>query len=94
MQMSVKQALTVLPLLRSLVKTPAKKRKAIIQKLPEKVLKVISDIAKNTLQGKIHLSPGSLKKIKKYKNDIRSISKKRKKGLRKIISQKGGALAA
>lgn len=92
--MSVKQALTVEPLLRSLVKAPIKKRKLMIKKLPDRVLRIISGIARNMLTGKIRLSPGSLKRIKKYKKDIRSIGKRKGKNLRKIISQKGGALPA
>ena len=60
------------------------------------LLKTISEICLNLLKGTIELKPGDLNKLKKYKTQIVSLSKRKPstKQRRQICMQKGGFIGS
>ena len=69
-----------------------KERKNFVKTAGSELLKTISEICLNLLQGNISISPNDVKKLKKYKNQIITLSKKQHNltKRRNICSQKGG----
>lgn len=94
--MTVKHAVEVYPTLQRLAKSRKKNiRKNILSSCPCKVMKVISEIAKNILSGSIQVPKNKLKLLKLYKHDLRTIAnQKDTKKIKKILIQKGGFLPA
>jgi hypothetical protein len=76
----------------SKIKNPKSRNKLILD--AEKcVIDAISEIAKNCLAGNINLKTCDFKKLSKFKNILRQISKKSSVKRRKqILQQKGGFL--
>lgn len=82
-----------LPLLRLIAGATPYKRKKLLLAADDNFLKILIECCYNTLEGNVQLSEQKIKKLKKYKNDIRKIAKATKsvKGKRKILVQSGGA---
>ena len=83
----------VLEYLKGLNKSEQKK---FIQNSNIDFLKTISEICLNLCKGHIHLSPADLDKLRKYKSQIISLSKKKPsiKQRKVICTQKGGFLGS
>lgn len=66
----------------------------ILAKATKDQLDSITEIARNTLKGRIPYTQSSLKKLKRHKNTIREIAKKSisLKKKKQILKQKGGFL--
>ena len=71
---SVEKAKTTLMLLANATPNAAKK---IIESANRDVIKAISEISLNTLNGVLKLTPSQRLKLKRYKNVMRKISKKK-----------------
>ena len=73
-----------------------KDQKKFIENSSSELLKTISEICLNLLKGKVNLSPADLKKLKKYKTQIISLSQKRHsvKTRRKLCNQRGGFIGS
>lgn len=69
------------------------KRKKYLKKCPKCIYAVISDIAKQILNGTIKLKPLIKNRLKRYKNQMRKLASKSSLSLKKkIVNQKGGLL--
>ena len=73
-----------------------KDQKKFIENSSSELLKTISEICLNLLKGKVNLSASDLNKLKKYKNQIISLSQKRHsiKVRRKLCNQRGGFIGS
>ena len=84
-----------LPLLKLLVNSNPKLKKAVIKYATPDVVKAISEIVLNMLKGVIKLSSRQKRRLTRYKKEFRSLGKKSvsvfKK--RKLLNQKGGGAA-
>lgn len=92
--MAVSEAVEVLPILKKISKTKTKaKRNLILNKCPCKVFKVLSEIARNILNGSIKVPPRSMKILRLYKNELRRLAKQTNTiKIKKELTQKGGAV--
>ena len=87
---SVEKAKTTLMLLANATPNAAKK---IIESANRDVIKAISEISLNTLNGVLKLTPSQRLKLKRYKNVMRKISQKKiKMADRRKIIQRGRSL--
>ena len=72
-----------------------KVRKAAIAKANKNLINSLCECSRNILKGTVPLKKAHVRRLKRYKNDLRTLNKKRislKK--KKIILQKGGFLGA
>ena len=92
--MSIKRAIQVYPTLKKLANAKqGAQRKKILSDCPCQVYKVLGDIPRNVLKGKIKVPSKNLKRLKLYKKQMRVLAKsKSKAGVKRISNQKGGAL--
>ena len=83
-----------LPLLKLLIKAPLRQRKAILCAASDDLVTAISEIALNTLKGKIALTPHQVRVLKKKRTLIKTLSNKRVPLRRKkyLVKQSGGFL--
>ena len=72
--MNIKQILPLLEYMHSL--GPRRQRK-LVEKANSKVIKVISDLAHNINRGNISVTEDQLKKLQKFKKEIKLLSKKK-----------------
>jgi hypothetical protein len=82
-------------ILQLLQKSKPRERVSILQGVDNKMIRLISEMALNTLQGNIRLSPKQRKHLQRYKQILRSLADKRTRVGEKrriIIRQKGGFL--
>jgi len=79
--------------LRALCKCKGKKRKLLIQKASGGVIRTIAQVAKNTINGNIRLSPRQKQRLRRHKKTLRALSLARSsiKRRRRFLLQKGGA---
>lgn len=69
--------------------------KAIIKAADRELLLCLCECAQNILNGNVTLSKSHLKKLQRYRTDVRNLAKKRTaKHTKKKILQKGGFLPA
>lgn len=80
-------------LLDALAKAKPAERKKILQKSNFGLIKSIVECIENVLDGNVKLDKNRLKKLKRYKNQLRGIYKSGKKwtSKKKVIIQTGGA---
>lgn len=80
-------------LLDSLVKARPAVRKELLKKADFELIKAIVECIENVLNGNVELGERQLKKLKKYKNQLRKIYTTGKKwtSKKKVIVQTGGA---
>jgi hypothetical protein len=80
--------------LRALCKCKGKKRKLLLQKASGSLIRTVSQVAKNTINGNIPLSLHQKQRLRRHKRTLRALSLKRSslKNKRKLLIQKGGAL--
>lgn len=93
--MSVKSCALCLPWFKKLVKTRNKSsRRKFFKKAPKKVLKSLREIIKNILNGKIRLKNQQKRRLRRYKNVMRTLSNNNfsEKRRKTILIQKGGFL--
>lgn len=80
--------------LRLLAKSRKTKRDQLLANATKDQIHCLTEIAHNTLKGNINFKNGPIKKLKKFRKEIRKLAKKSvtidKK--RKILSQRGGFL--
>ena len=69
-----------------------KERSQFVKGCNSELLKTLSELCLNLLKGNICISPNDLKKLRKYKQEIITLSEKRHslKKRRIVCSQKGG----
>lgn len=81
-------------ILYTLNKAKPKLRKAIIKNSDDALIKALSEISLNTLNGNLELTGGAKNKLKKYKRKLRCIAcpKRKLKSKRNILVQEGGFL--
>jgi hypothetical protein len=74
---------------------PKKARKEFLKKLKKSEVKAICECVINTLRGNIQLKSNDLKKLRKYKNTLRSLASKKQPLYKKkhLIVQHGGFLS-
>lgn len=80
--------------LRALCKCKGKQRKLILQKASGGLIRTIAQVAKNTINGNIRLSPRQKLRLRRHKKTLRALSlaKSSIKRRRRLLLQKGGAL--
>jgi len=80
--------------LKLVAKSTGRKRKQILNTCSNDSIKALSEIAHNTLKGILKVNPTNLKKLKKHRNKVRQLAKKRLalKQKRQLIVQQGGFL--
>ena len=84
-----------LSLLKKLRKCKPSHRKILIRDGGKSLQLCLRECAVNLLKGNIHLTKQQLNKLKKYKKQIREISKKKTSNKRRVkIEQTGGFLPA
>ena len=83
-----------LALLKHLIKTPPRQRKAILCAASDDLVAAISEIALNTLKGNIPLSPQQVRVLRKKRGLIKKLSNKKIPLRRKkhLVKQSGGFL--
>lgn len=71
-----------------------KLRKILLKNVDPKVIKVLSEIAQNTLKGNVQIGASEKKKLRKYKKPLRCLacSKSSLSCKRKAVVQHGGFL--
>jgi len=79
--------------LRAICRCKGKQRKRLLQKASGGVIRTIAQVAKNTINGNIPLSPHQKARLRRHKRTLRALSlaKSSIKRRRKILLQKGGA---
>ena len=77
-----------------LSKASPKAARKILKGAPNSLVRAISEIALNALNGVLPLSRHRIKKLQKYKNNIRAISKASSHEGRRRVLQRGGFVAA
>ena len=84
-----------LPLLKLLVNSNSKLKKAVINYATSDVVKAISEIVLNMLKGVIRLTSRQKQRLSRYKKEFRSLGKKSVSVIkkRKLLNQKGGGAA-
>lgn len=94
--MTVQQAYTCLNQLKRLKKAKTRKElKKILENSPKCIIRVIKEIAKETLKGNIKISKYQKKKLIPYKNKIRSLVKLPSANIKRtILNQRGGFLSS
>ena len=80
-------------LLQTLAKARPAMARAIIQKSDRELIRLLSEIAHNTLKGNVRLTNGQSSKLKRYRKQLHLLANKRASltNKRKIL-QKGGIL--
>lgn len=88
-----KRLKTHLSELKKLAKCSAKERKALLAKGGKPLQLCLRECAINILKGNVHLSKSQFKRLKKYKNKLRDLSKKNTSTKKRLhIEQRGGFL--
>ena len=84
-----------LPLLKLLVNSNSKLKKAVINYATSDIIKAISEIVLNMLKGVIRLTSRQKQRLSRYKKEFRSLGKKSVSVIkkRKLLNQKGGGAA-
>ena len=83
------------PLLRWLYKAKPSSAKAIIKTGDKELMKILSECSLNVLKGVVPLKGIQRSRLKKYKNNLRTLSKRKISCSRKkALLQKGGFLKA
>ncbi|RWS00765.1 hypothetical protein B4U79_02320, partial [Dinothrombium tinctorium] len=81
--------------LKELSKKSKKKTSKLLKSTDKKICTAISEAAANVLHGNVPLKENRKNQLKKFKKELRKLSKKSTvsfKEKKKIINQKGGAL--
>ena len=77
-----------------LSKASPKAARKILKDSPNSLVRAISEIALNALNGALPLSAHRIKKLQKHKKDIRAISKASNQEARRKVLQRGGFVSA
>lgn len=69
-------------------------RKALLKNVTPEIINTLSEICLNTVNGNNKICNATIKKLKRYKNSIRSVSQPKRSvaSRRKILVQNGGFL--
>ena len=90
-----KRIVSHLSLLKKLKKCKPYQRKALLRNGGKSLQLCLRECAVNLLKGNLHLTKSQVTKLKKYKKQIRDLSKKKTSQKRRLqIEQKGGFLPA
>lgn len=85
-----------LHILDTLARARAPKRKNLLREADFELIKSITECVENVLNGNVKLDNKQLKKLKRYKNQLRKVKRSSKKwtSKKKVILQSGGAFLA
>jgi len=84
-----------LPLLKKINKLEDRARRQFVKNCDKEFVACVSECAKNIIKGNVPLTPGQLSRLRREKNNIRTLAlKKTSVKKKKRILQKGGLLGA
>ena len=80
--------------LRALTKFKPRLRQSVVENADDDLIKALSEIALNVLNGNLQLSAGEKERLRKYQKELRKLTEPRRsiKSKRRILVQSGGAV--
>jgi len=84
-----------MPTLRRIVRMRDNERRAYLKVCDKRIIECFSECARNILQNNVPLNPTQFDRLKRQKNKVRALAKKKTtlKEKRRIVRQRGGFLS-